>query len=111
MSLTTRKKMRLIHYGANSFDPARWQEPADGFDFFVKPHGGLWTSPVGSKWGWKDWCAVENFGSADRFENFFEFDYVGDILVIDRARDLNKLPWVGPGDFQKPLFGPLRLMG
>lgn len=28
---------------------------------YCKPYGGMWTSPVSSEWGWKDWCEREDW--------------------------------------------------
>lgn len=84
------RKMNLISYGlGNSFDPSMF-DAVKNRDH-IKPIGGLWASPVGSKCGWKEWCEREDF--ARDFSQSFEFEYVGNILVIDEMYDLLKIMW------------------
>jgi len=52
--------MKLIHYGATSFDEAKFRSIKNR-EYCNKPLGGLWTSPVNSKYSWKDWNEAENF--------------------------------------------------
>ena len=47
--------MKLIHYGSDSYNPDKFQ-PIRNRHSFVKPFGGLWTSPINSNWSWKHWC-------------------------------------------------------
>lgn len=55
--------MQLIHYGHSDFNIAKFK-PIKNDDYgWVKPNGGLWTSPLESNWGWKDWCISEGFHS------------------------------------------------
>ena len=58
---------------------------------FVKPLGGLWSSPVNSECGWKDWCKSENFGDLN---SSFIFGIKGNVLKIDSESDLEKMPWI-----------------
>jgi len=50
--------MKLIHYGSTSFDPKKFNPVLNSY---IKPTGGLWTSPIDSEFGWKDWCTAEDF--------------------------------------------------
>ena len=47
------RNFALIHYGSSKFSERKFW-PIRNSDWRVKPTGGLWTSPVASKWGWKD---------------------------------------------------------
>jgi hypothetical protein len=81
-------KLELIHYGHDKFDITKFKyiENAN----WVKPKYGLWASPIDSKWGWKDWGEVENYGN---FNSHFIFNYEGNILIIDSLNDLLRLPF------------------
>jgi len=60
--------MKLIHYGAREYNPDLVQ-PITNANTWCKPYGGLWTSPVDSKWGWKDWCKAEEFRTCNEDNN------------------------------------------
>ena len=82
--------MRLIHYGATQYDPKKFL-PISDLPLHNKPKGGLWTSPVDSKYGWWNWCEDESFGDTTKS---FEVDFKGTFFVIDSVDDMNKLPWI-----------------
>ena len=82
--------LHLIHYGANQYDPKKFL-PISDVPFCNKPKGGLWTSPVDSKYGWRNWCEDESFGDTTKS---FEVGFKGTVFVIDSIRDMNKLPWI-----------------
>lgn len=79
----------LIHYGATELKPVAKIENNN----WVKPKGGLWTSPIESNWAWKHWCESEQFRDCDE-ENSFTISLKPDakILKIDEAGDLMGLP-------------------
>ncbi len=84
--------MKLIHYGCDRFLPSMMNPVKNGG--WVKPaSGGLWTSPVYSDYGWKDWCETEEF-SGFAIGNYFILSLKPEakILKIDSEKDLNK--WV-----------------
>jgi hypothetical protein len=83
--------MKVIHYGSNKFDESKFQSIKN--DNWAKPRGGLWTSPINSKYGWKDWNESEQFMACD-IENSFIIELSNDckILKIDSKIDLLKLP-------------------
>ena len=58
-----------------------------------KRDGGLWTSPIDSKWGWKDWNDCEQFRDCDE-RNSFTVCLKSDakIFVIDSLEDLKNSP-------------------
>lgn len=49
-----------IHYGHRWFEKDLYTQIRNR-KYFAKPFGGLWASNVNSKFGWKDWCKVEEF--------------------------------------------------
>lgn len=87
-------ELKLIHYGASSFDPEKFL-PISDVPYRNKPTGGLWTSPVGAEYGWKEWTTDEEFKRSDEF---FEVNFKGTVLTIDSAQDMEKLPWIEQRD-------------
>lgn len=86
------KNLYLIHYGSKIFNPELIQ-PIKNRNW-VKPYGGLWTSPKDSKKGWANWCKSENFRVCDK-ENSFTlklYDWAK-ICVIDSDSDFMNLPF------------------
>lgn len=81
--------MRLIHYGASKYDPAKFRPIKNEW---VKPSGGLWASPVGSECGWESWCQAEQF-RVNSLKESFEFEIRGRIFTIDCEDDLSRMPW------------------
>jgi hypothetical protein len=85
------KGRQLVHFGSSVYLPQTVKPIVN--DNWVKPKGGLWTSPVDSVWGWKDWCEMENFRKCDEDNSFkLQFKMSAKILVIDGLNDLVKLP-------------------
>ena|ERR1035437_332184 len=112
------KMFDLIHHGSPNFDPAKFNAVVDDSRtaFTKKPFGGLWTSPVESKCGWREWCEVEEF-KLDRLSASFDLRFIGDVLVIDRVEDLSKIPWKTAyssariREEEAPVFGSLLSRG
>ena len=52
------KNLVVVHYGKNRFIKSKFIKIKNS-PYWVKPDGGLWTSPVDSKWSWKEWCDSE----------------------------------------------------
>lgn len=77
----------LIHYGATTYDKSLVKPITN--DNWVKPIGGLWTSPKDSNWGWKNWCESEDFADCKQ-ENSCELILKDDakIFVIDSLDNL-----------------------
>ena len=76
-------KLELIHYGASKYDSSKMKPIKN--NNWIKPIGGLWASPINSKWGWVDWCKLENYGDITKS---FTFWYEGNLLIIDSLDDL-----------------------
>jgi hypothetical protein len=88
------KRMKLIRYGAEDFDPSRILPIQNSVICGgVKPCGGLWTSPANSEYGWAEWCRDQDFGLSDLMKSFFLI-YRGRTLVVDSLEDCVALPRV-----------------
>lgn len=87
---------KYIHYGHESFDRDLIQ-PIKNRQYFTKPWGGFWASPVDAKFGWKQWCERENFAQ-HRFGYSFTFTLSPEakVLTISSTLDLSGLPLTGP---------------
>jgi len=81
----------VIHFGATEYKPAMVQ-PIKNRNW-MKPFGGLWTSPINSKYGWREWCKAEDF-EVYRLENSFKLLFNPDVKIftIDTLQDLEKTP-------------------
>ena len=81
----------LIHYGSDKFIPEKVLPVKN--DSCVKPKkdGGLWTSPIDSKWGWKDWNDCEQFRDCDE-QNSFTVCLKADAKIFVIKCSLNALP-------------------
>lgn len=81
-----------IHYGAKAFDLDKFKK-VNNYDFFSKPTGGFWASPVDAKNGWKTWCENESF-NLDGLNKHFCFELAEDAKVyhIRKADDIYELP-------------------
>jgi hypothetical protein len=62
------KGRQLIHYGSTNYNHEKVGAIVN--ENWVKPKGGLWASPIDSKWGWKDWCESEKFRECNE-DNYF----------------------------------------
>ena len=82
--------MEYIHYGSTTLLPIK---PIVNENYFTKPKGGLWASPVNAKFGWDDWCKREHFRKNTK-ENSFRFVLKDNakILHIYSVADLDALP-------------------
>jgi len=81
-----------ITYGSPRFNPSRFNEVTNS-DWRNKPEcGGLWTSPVNSNYGWRQWCEDEQF-DPERLTYHFTFTFQGTAIVIDVAEHLLSLDW------------------
>lgn len=85
--------MELIHYGYRRFVPELFKPIKNADWASPKPLGGLWTSPVDSKWGWVDWNRSEEFVECHKSNSFtLRLKDEAKVLVIDKAEDLLDLP-------------------
>lgn len=83
--------MELIHYGKNPFDIGLFEKVENGSR--NKPAGGFWTSPINSKFGWKDWCESANYGDLS-CSHAITYPSTCKILRINNEHDLDYLPWL-----------------
>ena len=84
--------MDLRHYGASKYRRELFK-PIENRKRWCKPLGGLWTSPIDSKYGWVDWTEEEDYGCTDEF---FDLVFDGTVFVIDGVKDMLLLPWEAP---------------
>lgn len=63
--------MEYIHYGSDHFDAGKFVRPSNR-PYFCKPSGGLWASPANAEFGWKEWCAANEYADLTE-ENSFRF--------------------------------------
>lgn len=87
-----KEKKLFVHYGAAHFDKDRFL-PAKNEEGWVKPTGGLWGSPVDSKYGWKEWCE-ENHYKSDATEEcfYFRLDCPNNWAVIHTREEWEQYP-------------------
>lgn len=92
--------MNLIHYGSPSYDPTLFNPIKNRG--FVKPRGGLWTSPINSKRGWKYWCERESFRDCNENNSFkLVLNLDARVFVINSLDDLKNAPLIGENiDFE-----------
>lgn len=69
---------------------------------WVKPNGGLWVSPVESVYGWKEWCADEDYPLSP-YRIIMELSLERNLLV-DEYADLDKITWVRQGPHFYQIF-------
>lgn len=87
-------KQIYIHYGATRFN--RFLNfPIKNEVCWVKPKGGLWASRKNASFGWKDWCAREEFRECNEDCSFeFVIKDESKIAVISRLTQLRRLPHI-----------------
>ena len=90
----TTLRLECITYGNGTlFDPEKFQPIQN---YFLKPQGGLWATPIGSGFGWKEWCEENNFHQKELKESF-TFVYEGRTLVIDSEENIRSVPCITTG--------------
>ena len=84
----------LVSYGKNKFDLNKFIKPTNiPLPIFGnRPNGGLWASPINSKYGWKDWCKTKKY-DFQKLDESITFKYSGRTIVIKEKADLNNLLW------------------
>lgn len=85
------KKLKVIHYGKdwNDFDINKIRNIKN--EWFVKPNGGFWTSPVNSEWGWVHMSEEMQWDYSKSIH--FKFIKGTKIIIIDTLDDLLALPF------------------
>lgn len=77
----------LIHYGSERYQSKKVDTVRNSLR---KPQGGLWTSPIKSEWGWKDWCGMEDFRKRNLERSFkVKLKIDSKLLVIDTYKNLH----------------------
>lgn len=87
--------MKVIHWTKDrdfQLKPIRIRNGYESDGLPDKPLGGLWCSPLHSKYDWKDWCKAESFRDISQcVEVLLDIREEG-MLVINSEADLQKLP-------------------
>lgn len=83
-------EIRCICYGRSVFEPKKFT-PMRAGQRWIKPIGGLWSSPVAGGYSWADWCRDETF-NVDALALNFAFTFRGRALVIDGPEDVALMP-------------------
>lgn len=81
----------FIVYGKSEFMPSKFEEVKNRE--WIKPIGGLWSSPVDSEYGWKDFVMS---GEIDRsLDTYFTFKLKPNskVYIIDSEEDLFNIPF------------------
>lgn len=99
--------LHLISYGISRFDPLKFSQISNSY--FSKPGGGLWASPVGVRFGWREWCLSEDFG-LERLDSHIEFAYRGRVLIVDCVEDLDRLRWFRDRTYHELVFPDFEAM-
>jgi len=94
-----------IHYGAEAFYLDRFKK-VNNADYFSKPYGGFWASPVDAENGWKTWCENESFEPRGGLSKHFCFELAKDAKVyhIRKADDIYELPLITYSLFSDTLY-------
>lgn len=85
-------KSIYIHYGSTQFDPTKGF-PIKNEANWSKPIGGLWASRKNATFGWKDWCAAEEFRECTD-DNSFDFVIKdgSNVATVSNLLQLQQLP-------------------
>lgn len=82
--------LEVIHYGNSIYKSEEFKPILN--QMFIKPLGGLWTSPVISTWSWRDWCASQEYGECIQENSFnLKFNKDAKILIIESYQDLEEI--------------------
>lgn len=87
--------MKVVHYTKEaSFELRPMTIKNAGTEgIWCKPIGGLWASPLDSKFSWRDWCRAENFrDTGKQVKVILDID-MGNFITIKSEADLSQLPW------------------
>ena len=86
--------LMYIHYDSSQYNPDMFK-PIKNKELMTKPTGGLWGSPVGCEYGWKEWCDDNSFRDCTEDNSFqFSLHHDANILQINSVADLDRLPKV-----------------
>lgn len=108
-SVLLQRTFELVHYGAAKYLPEKFKPISDRQ--WIKPEGGLWTSPADSEYGWRHWCEAEDFG-IEKLKQSVRLHFVGKVMTIDSVADMEQLPWCEPTPgWHFPLWQPLAVCG
>lgn len=96
---TVEGTIHCVSLGKTEFVPERFAHPLSS-PYLIKPTGGLWASPVGSRHSWLAWCRSERFGSEEYLSSAILLAIAGKIAVVNSVEDLKRIPAI-------PSFGTI----
>lgn len=90
---TSFKDLTFVAYGTDSYDSQKFKpfnkELTDSHFYLNKPIGGLWASPLNSRYGWGQWSSNNRFRLKSLEKHFlFKINPNAKIYVIDDIDDL-----------------------
>jgi len=87
--------MRVVHYTKEASFGVRpiTIKNAGTEGIWCKPIGGLWASPLDSKFSWQDWCQAENFRDTGKQVKVILDIEMGNFITINSEDDLSQMPW------------------
>lgn len=86
--------MLCIHHGSNTFEERLWNPVTDKKRYgFSKCYGGLWASPVGAAFGWREWSFKEGCWKKYGEPASFQFNFTGKLFILNSRRAFYRLPW------------------
>lgn len=88
--------MEFITLGCgNKFDASKFN-PIENSPYFCKPKGGLWSSPINSEWGWRQWVESEMPQWMEQKYGLTQFRFTlkpgAKIYTVDSVVDLLMIP-------------------
>ena len=89
----TPDSVTYIHWGNNKFDPNRFVPVRNDY-CLNKPRGGFWASPTSTDYGWREWCADEDYPVRYTEDDYFVFtlDPRANVLHIRTLEEVRALP-------------------
>ena len=90
--------IKYIHYGSNNFDINKFESIKNQREMsFEKPYGGLWASPVGSRYNWHDWCLNNDFHTEKLKDSFvFTLQPNSRVITVKTIQDISNILAVVP---------------
>lgn len=92
--------IEVLWYNSEALDLAKIQPIKNNLEYISrnKPDGGLWTSPIQSDWGWKEWCRLESPNWIKGMMPMMLEIEDSNILIIDSEEKTKALPTIGNPD-------------
>lgn len=85
----------FIVYGKKKFIPKNFRK-IKNHKYWIKPYGGLWASPINSRYGWKNFILSEMPMWNNKLQSYFKFKLKPNskIYIINSIKDLHNIPFI-----------------